>query len=98
MLKDFPKVEKRPAFTDHRYPGCMIENSSISCAILCKVWKIQQFEAGAGVEPSAKGIGTVYSVAVTRQLIHDGAYIASIIRKSLSPEGDTTSRSGRGKL
>ena len=85
MLIDFPKVQKRAAFIAHRCPGGISEYSSISCAILCKVRKILQFEAGAGFEPGARGIGTVYSVAVTRRLIHDGAYIAGFKRKVLSP-------------
>ena len=85
MLIDFPGVQKTPVIIAHRCPGSMIEYSSISCAIRCKVRKILQFEAGAGFEPGARGVGTVYSVAVFRQLIHCGTYIAGFKLLFLSP-------------
>ena len=38
--------------------------------------EILQFEAVSGFEPDANGNGTVYSVAVARQLNHNGSYLA----------------------
>ena len=60
----------------------------ITCAVLCKEGKILQFEAVARFEPSANGIGTVHSVAVTRRLIHGGGYLTDWTRKLLSLSGD----------
>jgi hypothetical protein len=61
-----------------------MKNRGNTCAILRKARKFLQFEAVAGFEPSANWIGTVYSVAVTRRLIHSGGYLADWIRKLLS--------------
>ena len=47
-----------------------------TCAFLRKEGKILEIEAVAGFLPSAAGTRTVYSVAVTRQLIHSGDYLA----------------------
>jgi len=84
-VKDLPEVENRTVFIAHRYPGSMTENTSISRAILCKVRKIQQFGTGAGFEPGARGICTMYSVAAARQLIQDAAHIAGFKSNFLSP-------------
>jgi len=54
-----------------------MKNSCNTCAILRKARKFLQFEAVAGFEPSANWIGTVYSVAVTRRLIHSGGYLGA---------------------
>ena len=64
--------------------------SCISCAILRKVEKVLQFEALAGFESRANGIGTVYFVAVTQRLIHGGGYLADFDQKTLSPHGDAS--------
>ena len=47
-----------------------------TCAFLRKEGKVLEIEAVAGFEPSVNVIGIVYSVAVTRQLIHSGGYLA----------------------
>jgi hypothetical protein len=60
----------------------------ITCAFLFKEGRILQFEAVAGFEPSANGIGPVHSVAVTRRLIHGGGYLTDWTRKLLSLSGD----------
>jgi hypothetical protein len=60
------------------------KNRGNTCAILRKARKFLQFEAVAGFEPSANGIGTVYSVAVSRLLVHSGGYLANWNRKLLS--------------
>jgi hypothetical protein len=52
------------------------ENRCKTCAFLRKEGKVLQIEAVAGFEPSVNVIGIVYSVAVTRQLIHSGGYLA----------------------
>jgi len=61
-----------------------MKNRSNTCAIPRKARKFLQFEAVAGFEPSANGIGAVYSVAVTRRLIHNDGYLADWVRKLLS--------------
>jgi hypothetical protein len=61
-----------------------MKNSGNTCAILRKARKFLQFEAVAGLEPSANGVGTVYSVAVSRLLVHSGDYLADWNRKLLS--------------
>jgi hypothetical protein len=50
--------------------------SCISCAILRKVVKVLQFEALAGFESRANGIGAEYFVAFARRLIPGGGYLA----------------------
>jgi len=61
-----------------------MKNRGNTCAILRKARKFLQFEAVAGFEPSANGIGTVYSVAVSRLLVHSGGYLSDWNRKLLS--------------
>jgi len=61
-----------------------MKNRGNTRAILHNAGKVLQFEAVAGFEPSANGIGTVYFVAVTRRLIHSGGYLADWSRKLLS--------------
>ena len=45
--------------------------------------KALQYEAIAGLEPSVNRIGTGYSVAITRRLIHYGDYLVDWISKFL---------------
>jgi len=61
-----------------------MKNRGNTCAILRKARKFLQFEAVAGFQPSANGIGTVYPVAVSRLLVHSGGYLADWNRKLLS--------------
>jgi len=67
-----------------------LRNRCITCAFLRKEGKIPQFEAVVGFEPSANGVGTVHSVAVTRRLIHGGGYLTDWTRKLLSLSGDAS--------
>jgi len=59
-----------------------------TCAILHKAGKVLQYEAVAGFEPSANGVGTAHSVAITQRLIDKGGYLADWTRKLLSLYGD----------
>ena len=62
----------------------------ITCAFLSNEGKILQLEVVAGFEPSATGIGTVHSVAVTRRLINGSGYLTDWTRKLLSLSGDAS--------
>jgi len=84
MLRGFPAVETRPARITHRRPGNMIEIRSKIRAILCGPEKIQKYESVVEFESSANGIGTAYSVAVTRRLIHSSGYLVDSTGKLLS--------------
>jgi hypothetical protein len=53
-------------------------------ACMCKSGKFLQFKGVAVSGPGANGTGTVYSVVVTRRLIHGGGYLSDCIRKFLS--------------
>jgi len=55
-----------------------------TCAILRKARKFLQFEAVVGFKPSANGIGTVHSVAVTRRLFRGEGYLSDWNRELLS--------------
>ena len=88
MLGGFLIDGKRPAFISHCRPGNTIKKHMHNLCLSAQGGKIQQFEAVAGLEPSANGIGTVHSVAVTRRLIHGGGYLTDWTRKLLSLSGD----------
>jgi hypothetical protein len=83
LLKDFINFENRTAYIIDRRP-CNTHERCNTCAILRKIGKVNWFKAVAGTEPTANGIGTVYSVVAARRLIHAGGYLAGYAKISLT--------------
>ena len=75
---------KKPAVIAHRRFGNMIENKQQNMCHSVRGREVLQYEAVAGFEPSANIIGTGYSVAITRRLIHRGDYLVDWTSKFLS--------------
>jgi hypothetical protein len=84
MLGGFLTDEKRPAFIARRRPGNTIEKQMHNLCLSAQGGKSPAVEAVVGFEPSANGIGTVHSVAVTQRLPYSGGYLTDWTGKHLS--------------